>query len=222
MSEPTATATKQFTITRVFDAPRDVVWRCWTDPDEAPYWLHPRGIDTPRDSVDFDLRPGGRYRYTMVAGDGTTYPTVGTYREVDPPRRLVFTWGSPGDADDEMPLPRELRRVAERHLGPIADARYGYGDAGTLEQLLRGAGFADVQVRARSRTARLDDGGQAFVRLNAAALLGVSAAGKTMGPDERQRTLEKIVGDSAPVLSAYAAGGSLAVETRSNLATARG
>ena len=133
-------------------------------------------------------------------------------------RLAVSTWR----ADDEMPLPRELRRVAERHLGPIADARYGYGDAGTLEQLLRGAGFADVQVRARSRTARLDDGGQAFVRLNAAALLGMSAAGKTMGPDERQRTLEKIVGDSAPVLSAYAPGGSLAVETRSNLATARG
>ena len=103
-STATMTETKQFTITRVFDAPRDVVWRCWTDPDEAPYWLHPRGIDTPRDSVDFDLRPGGRYRYTMVAGDGTTYPTVGTYREVDPPRRLVFTWGSPGDADDEVPL----------------------------------------------------------------------------------------------------------------------
>ena len=93
-----------FTIIRVFDAPRDLVWRLWTDPDEAPHWLHPRGIVTPRDSVEFDVRPGGRYRYTMVAPDGATSPTVGTSREVEPPERIVFTWGSPGDPDDEMPL----------------------------------------------------------------------------------------------------------------------
>jgi uncharacterized protein YndB with AHSA1/START domain len=103
-ADATATAAKQFTITRVFDAPRALVWRCWTDPDEAPYWLHPRGIVTPRESVDFDVRTGGAYRYTMVAEDGTEYPTVGTYREVAPPERLVFTWGSPGDDDASMPL----------------------------------------------------------------------------------------------------------------------
>ena len=101
---PTATSDRRFTITRVFDAPRELVWRCWTDPDEAPAWLHPRGVVTPREHVDFDVRPGGRYRYTMVAGDGTEYPTTGTYREVSPPDRLVFTWGSPGDPDATMPL----------------------------------------------------------------------------------------------------------------------
>jgi uncharacterized protein YndB with AHSA1/START domain len=95
---------KAFTITRDFDAPRDLVWRVWTDPNEAPHWLHPRGITTPRESVEFDVRPGGRYRYTMIAGDGSEYPTVGTYREVVPPERLVFTWGSPGDADDDLPV----------------------------------------------------------------------------------------------------------------------
>ena len=99
-----ATTAKQFTITRVLDAPRSLVWRVWTDPDEAPYWLHPRGVTTPRELVEFDVRPGGRYRYTMIAGDGTEYPTVGTYREVSPTERLVFTWGSPGDADETMPL----------------------------------------------------------------------------------------------------------------------
>lgn len=100
-----ATTTKPgFTIDRVFDAPRELVWRTWTDPEEAPYWLHPRGITTPRESVDYDVRAGGRYRYTMVAQDGATYPTVGTYREVTPPERLVFTWGSPGDPDEEMPV----------------------------------------------------------------------------------------------------------------------
>jgi uncharacterized protein YndB with AHSA1/START domain len=104
MAEQTATRQKRFTITRTFDAPRSTVWRAWTDPDEAPYWLHPRGITTPRDKVDFDVRPGGAYRYTMVAADGTEYPTAGTYREVAPFDRLVFTWGSPDDADDAMPV----------------------------------------------------------------------------------------------------------------------
>ncbi|WP_139415850.1 SRPBCC family protein [Agromyces laixinhei] len=97
MPEQTASATKQFTITRVFDAPRDVIWRAWTDPDEASAWWHPEGVVTPRESVELDVRPGGRYRYTMIAPDGSEYPTAGVYREVVEPERLVFTWGMPDD-----------------------------------------------------------------------------------------------------------------------------
>jgi len=104
MPEQTVIREKQFTITRVLDARRETVWRTWTDPDEAPYWLHPRNVTTPRESVEYDLRPGGRYRYTMISTDGTEYLTVGTYREVAPFDRLVFTWGSPDDADDSMPV----------------------------------------------------------------------------------------------------------------------
>ena len=104
MPEQTATDSKQFTITRIFDAPRDLVWQAWTDPDEAAIWWHPKGIETPRESVHIDARPGGAYRYTMVAPDGTEYPTVGTYREITPPERIVMTWGNPGDADDEVPV----------------------------------------------------------------------------------------------------------------------
>jgi uncharacterized protein YndB with AHSA1/START domain len=104
MPDQTATRQKRFTITRLLDASRETVWRAWTDPDEAPYWLHPRNITTPREQVEFDVRPGGSYRYTMVSEDGTEYPTVGTYREIVPPDRLVFTWGSPSDADEIMPV----------------------------------------------------------------------------------------------------------------------
>lgn len=115
MPEQTAAATKRFTITRVFDAPRDVVWHAWTDPDEAAIWWHPRGVITPRDSVVLDVRPGGRYRYTMIAPDGTEYPTAGVYREITPPERLVMTWGSPGDADEIAPvLTIELAEHGER------------------------------------------------------------------------------------------------------------
>ena len=104
MPEQTATGAKQFTITRVFDAPRAAIWHAWTDPDEAAAWWHPAGIVTPRESVELDVRPGGRYRYTMVAPDGSEYPTAGVYREVIEPERLVFTWASPGDPDESAPV----------------------------------------------------------------------------------------------------------------------
>ncbi|HYI50919.1 MAG TPA: SRPBCC domain-containing protein [Microbacterium sp.] len=104
MSEHTTTQDKQFTITRVFDAPRELVWRAWTDPDEAATWWHPRGIQTPRESVRIDARVGGRYAYTMVAPDGTEYPTAGEYHEITPPEKLVFTWGSPDDTREFVPV----------------------------------------------------------------------------------------------------------------------
>lgn len=95
----------QFTITRIFDAPRDLVWRAWTESADAAEWWHPRGIEIKDGSVSIDVRPGGRYAYTMVnPADGSEYPTTGVYREVDPPRRLVFTWASPGDPDDTAPV----------------------------------------------------------------------------------------------------------------------
>ncbi len=102
MSE-TATQ-KQFTIVRVFDAPRDVLWRAWTDPEEWPHWMHLTGLTTPRESVSADVRAGGRYGYTMVAPDGTGYPSGGVYREVVEPERLVFTWADPADPDGDAPL----------------------------------------------------------------------------------------------------------------------
>ena len=104
MIETDQTLQKAFTITRIFDAPRAEIWRAWTDPDEAAAWWHPRGVETPRDSVELDVRPGGTYRYTMVAPDGSTYPTSGTYREVVEPSRLVFTWVDPGDPEEDAPV----------------------------------------------------------------------------------------------------------------------
>lgn len=90
-----------FTIIREFAAGRDRIWQAWTDPESMAAWFHPETLITPRESVHVDLRVGGRYAYTMVDEDaGIDYPTAGTYLVVDPPRRLDFTWGSPGEEDD--------------------------------------------------------------------------------------------------------------------------
>ena len=81
-----------------------MIWRAWTDPDEAAAWWHPQGLETPRGSVEIDARVGGSYRYTMVAPDGSSYPTGGVYQEVVEPERLVFTWADPGDPQDDAPV----------------------------------------------------------------------------------------------------------------------
>ena len=104
MVDQTTTQEKQFTITRVFDARRKVIWRAWTDPDEAARWWHPREVRTPRESVQVDLRVGGNYEYLMIAPDNSEYPTAGEYLEVVEPERLVFTWGSPGDDREQVPV----------------------------------------------------------------------------------------------------------------------
>jgi len=94
---------RQFSITRTFDAPRELVWKAWTDEAELAQWLHPFGVTT--DSVSFDVRVGGRYRYTMTnAETGEEFPTGGEYIEVEPIDRLVFTWGDPDAAVDATPV----------------------------------------------------------------------------------------------------------------------
>jgi ubiquinone/menaquinone biosynthesis C-methylase UbiE len=132
-------------------------------------------------------------------------------------RLALTTWRS----DDEIPFLRELRRVAERHLGRIVDQRYSFGDATKLEDLLRNAGFHDVRLKTHSCTIRFDDGGS-FVRMNSMAFVGMNAAAKVMSDGERKRVLDAIERDSAPVLRSYSHGTELAFKLSTNLATARG
>jgi uncharacterized protein YndB with AHSA1/START domain len=83
---------------RTYDAPRQLVWEAWTDPDQMAQWWGPRGVTTPRESIELDLRPGGRMAFDMVDdATGARYPNSGTFLEVEPPERLV--WADDGFAD---------------------------------------------------------------------------------------------------------------------------
>lgn len=83
---------------RTYDAPRQLVWDAWTDPDRMAQWWGPRGVTTPRESIELDLRPGGRMAFDMVDdATGERYPNSGTFLEVEPPARLV--WSDDGFAD---------------------------------------------------------------------------------------------------------------------------
>lgn len=77
-------------VRRTFPAPPERVFRAWTDPAELKRWAGPG--ETTVATVEVDLRVGGRYRINMQAPDGTPYHVVGTYRAVDPPKKLVYTW----------------------------------------------------------------------------------------------------------------------------------
>lgn len=81
----------ELTITRVFDAPRELVWQAWTDPVQLSQWWGPRGISTPLDKIHLELRPGGSASLVMVdEATGEEYPNTGTYLEVVEPERLVW------------------------------------------------------------------------------------------------------------------------------------
>jgi uncharacterized protein YndB with AHSA1/START domain len=83
---------------RTYDAPRQLVWDAWTDPDQMAQWWGPRGVTTPRESIELDLRPGGRVAFDMVDdATGARYPNSGTILEVEAPARLV--WADDGFAD---------------------------------------------------------------------------------------------------------------------------
>jgi uncharacterized protein YndB with AHSA1/START domain len=78
-------------ITRIFDAPRRLVFKAWTDPKQLTRWWGPHGFTNP--VCELDLRPGGAIRIDMRGPDGVVYPNRGVFREIVEPERLVFTSG---------------------------------------------------------------------------------------------------------------------------------
>jgi uncharacterized protein YndB with AHSA1/START domain len=78
----------EFVMSRVFDAPRDLVWKCFTEPERMKQWWGPKGYKVL--AVKMDLRPGGTYLYGMQAPNGQTMWGKFVYREIVPQERMVF------------------------------------------------------------------------------------------------------------------------------------
>ena len=76
-------------ITRVFDAPREAVWKAWTDPRRFMRWWGPEGFTSP--SCIMDLRVGGKYLFCMRSPEGRDYWSTGVYRDIVPLERIVLT-----------------------------------------------------------------------------------------------------------------------------------
>jgi uncharacterized protein YndB with AHSA1/START domain len=76
-------------VTRIIDAPRELVWKSWTEPDRLMRWWGPKGFTSPVCRID--LRVGGAYLYCMRSAEGQDYWSTGVYREIVEPTRIVCT-----------------------------------------------------------------------------------------------------------------------------------
>ncbi len=88
MATAAETKSKDFTMSRVFDAPRDLLWQCFTDVERMKQWWGPKGYTVM--AAKMDLRVGGTYHYSMKTPDGGAMWGLFTYREIVPQEKLVF------------------------------------------------------------------------------------------------------------------------------------
>lgn len=133
-------------LTRLIRADREAVFRAWTEPAVMREWFCPEGGTV--EAAESDLKVGGRYRITMRMPDRISVAT-GVYREIDPPRRLVFTWRweeGEGPKEGETLVTVELAERGEDTLLELihegfatADARDGHeqGWSSALNRLER-------------------------------------------------------------------------------------
>lgn len=85
------TAGRDIVVSRIFDAPRELIWEAMTNPQHVVHWWGPRGFT---DTVEeMDVRPGGVWKHVMHGPDGANYPNESIFKEVVKPERLVFTHG---------------------------------------------------------------------------------------------------------------------------------
>lgn len=131
-------------------------------------------------------------------------------------RLAVATWLPVGD----IPLMRDLQKVAERHLGTFVDRRHSFGDADAIRRLLADGGFGAIRIETVTRTIRMNDG-PVFPRLNTMAIVGMSAAAKAMSEEQRTQVIAAITNDTVDAVRPYLDGKEVVFDLLSNIAIAR-
>jgi uncharacterized protein YndB with AHSA1/START domain len=134
---------RQIVITRLFDAPRALVFEAWTRAEHVANWWDPSGV--PLAVCEIDLRPTGAFRWVNRAPDGGEgYSFAGIYREISPPDKLVFT--SPSDPEsgatllfrdegDKTKLTMTIQCANEKEREAMLQMRVDAGTARTLDNL---------------------------------------------------------------------------------------
>jgi uncharacterized protein YndB with AHSA1/START domain len=140
---------RQLTITRVFDAPRELVWRAFTEAEQFARWFGHPPFKTPPETVSMDVRPGGEWEATQVNQDtGHELPFAGSYREVEEPERLVMTFDNVEDRSDPKV---EVVTVTFEDLGGKTEVtlhQAGYMSLGQYKRAEQGWGrFFDQLVK---------------------------------------------------------------------------
>lgn len=134
--------TRELTLTRTFDAPRQLVWDAYTVPEQLAKWWGPKIMHTPLETITVDLRPGDAFNLTMVSNvDGTRYPSEMTFREVVPIERLSYAWDTQGTgiAGGQVTITLTEQdgktHLNQHFVGAISEAMFPLMEQGTNEQL---------------------------------------------------------------------------------------
>jgi uncharacterized protein YndB with AHSA1/START domain len=144
----TSTADREIVVSRLLDAPRDLVFQAWVQPDHVVQWWGPNGFSTT--TREIDVRPGGVWRYVMHGPDGTDYPNRIDFREVVEPERLVYDHS--GDSPED-PLRFETTVTFEDKAGKtLLTMRALFETAALRDQVMREHG---AEEGGRQHLARL-------------------------------------------------------------------
>jgi uncharacterized protein YndB with AHSA1/START domain len=135
MSDSTpAAADQEVLITRIFEAPRERVFRAWTDPDEVAAWFGPAHMDTPRERIRIDLRVGGRYELTMVRRDGGAVFSIGyEILELVEPELIVLRSDPMPGMHDPLVVRVELHDHGDKTRMTLSDSPYPPASRGGAE-----------------------------------------------------------------------------------------
>jgi uncharacterized protein YndB with AHSA1/START domain len=143
-----STADREIMIERTVNAPRELVWRAWTEADQIKAWWGPNGFTTTIHEMDVTV--GGVWRFMMHGPDGTDYPNKVVYREIVKPERLVYD-----HTDDRDPPSHQFQTT-------VTFAAQGRKTMVTLRAL-----FANAEARAASvKFGAIEGGAQTLARLD--------------------------------------------------------
>ncbi|HZW08377.1 MAG TPA: SRPBCC family protein [Phycisphaerales bacterium] len=165
---------REIVLSRVYDAPPELVWRAWTDPEHIGRWWGPTGFTTTTHRIE--VRPGGQWRFVMHGPDGTDYENLVTYVEVVEPERLVYRHGG---AKDVEPVDFTVTATFEKLVTATFDSADGAGTRTrvTLRMVFPSPESRDFAVR---EYGAIEGGRQTLARL-AEHLRRMSGAGGADG-----------------------------------------
>lgn len=149
---------RTLTIVRVFDAPRELVWKAWTEPERFTCWAGCDGRTVPLSTIKMDVRPGGAFQWVMVNdANGEEMPASGVYREVVEPERLVWVWTFSDPLPEESVVTLTFSELGNKTKMRLHQVGWTWGvfeaglrdtRAGMGEEIDRLAGY--LQERART------------------------------------------------------------------------
>jgi uncharacterized protein YndB with AHSA1/START domain len=133
------------TFSRIFDAPRALVWKAWTTPEYVMQWWGPKGFTSPVCRID--LRVGGRFTYAMRAPDGQVFYNGGEFREIVPLEKIVWLWYF-ADQDGNRVSPAHYGFPGEEREGNLDEILFeDYGSGQTKLTFTRNDPTATIEER---------------------------------------------------------------------------